>query len=229
MKRSKRARAAEQADVYWMDRPKQIDVLASSMRNDLLDRLVALGPTSVRELASALNLRPTALYHHLKLLEDAGLITAVRTDQARGRPAQLYQAVGKQVRFAHAFYTKRSNRESVMRVTAAVARQAVKDYRASLDSGSANLDGAARDSWMYRLVSAPSPARRAEINAHFDKIAELLWAPDPEPGPLISVVWFMSPLTRTAPKSSASEESGKRGSKRPKAGRAHEGAVRTKR
>jgi hypothetical protein len=44
------------------------------------------------------------------------------------------------------------------------------------------------------VVAAPSKARLARINALLDELATLVWTPDPNPGPPMSVAWFLAPL-----------------------------------
>ncbi len=60
--------------------------LADPTRRAILARL-ALGETSVSELAAPFHITPPAVTKHLKVLEKAGLIT--RSRQAQWRPCQL--------------------------------------------------------------------------------------------------------------------------------------------
>lgn len=67
----------------------QIKALGSPVRMTLVDRVVELGPVSARELAAEVGLRRTAVYHHLNILVEHGLIVALETENGR----DLYQAV----------------------------------------------------------------------------------------------------------------------------------------
>ncbi len=182
--------------VYWINRRDQIEALASAVRLDIVDRLVAMGPMSVRDLAAALGRKPTAIYHHLRLMEDLGLIRSLQVRSARGRPAQVYETVGSLMRMSRA-PLREENREPMAQVGAAVASQAAKDYASAFDRGDWRLEGDDRNHWIFRVVMRPSPERLKRINALFDELGEMIWTPDPEPGDeLISVAWLLSPLAR---------------------------------
>src|SRR5258705_200032 len=64
---------------------RRIALLASAVRQDILDSVDAIGPCSVAELARVLGRSPHGLYHHLKRLERARLIKLRRTRGADGR------------------------------------------------------------------------------------------------------------------------------------------------
>src|SRR5882762_1043951 len=68
--------------------------LADPTRRAILARL-ALGETSVKELAEPFSISPPAITKHLKVLERAGLI--VRSREAQWRPCKLKAAPLKDV------------------------------------------------------------------------------------------------------------------------------------
>ena len=76
------------------------------------------------------------------------------------------------------------------------AEQAARDFEIGLSSGARIISGQARNHTFFRAVGAPSPERLARMNALLDELAELVWAPDPNPGPPISVAWVVAPLER---------------------------------
>ncbi len=187
------SKAVARPATYWVTRRDQLEALVTIARTDILDRLVAHGALSVRELAAALGMRPTAIYHHLRVLEDVELVRATETRAERGRPAALYEAAGSLVRLARA-PAKPENRPAMARIAKSLGTLAAKDYAKGLASPEAVLSGPKRNHWLFRCVQTPSPARLARINALFDELAELLWTPDPEPGDtLVKVAWFLSP------------------------------------
>jgi predicted ArsR family transcriptional regulator len=188
------ARTATPA-TYWIDRPEQIRALASPIRHEIGDRLAALGPMTIAALAQILGRRPTAIYHHVKKLEAVGLVRAREETGERGRPAVLYETVAPRMRLARAGRLPR-NRRPLARAGAAAATQAARDYAAGFQVPHWALAGPGRNHWFFRVVAAPSAARLKRINALFDELAELVWEPDPKPGPTISVAWFLSPLGR---------------------------------
>jgi DNA-binding transcriptional ArsR family regulator len=183
---------------YWIDRPEQIAALTSPLRHEISDRIAALGPISVADLGRAMNRRPTAIYHHIQKLEAVGLVRARRVAGARGRPAQLFETVAPRMRLARAAL-KPANRRPLAGAGRAAAVQSARDYAAGFRARTWAIEGEGRNHWFFRVVTAPSPARLARINALLDELAELVWTPDPAPGPPMSVAWFLSPLAGSAP------------------------------
>ena len=180
---------------YWILRPEQIRALASPLRHEIGDHLAAHGPMTATALALALGRRPTAIYHHVKRLLAVGLVRTREETGARGRPAVLYETVAPRMRLARAARIPR-NRPLLARAGATAATQAARDYASGFAAPHWAIEGAGRNHWFFRVVAAPSPRRLKRINELLDRVAELVWAPDPNPGPPISVAWFLSPLGR---------------------------------
>ena len=69
----------------------QIEILADSQRLRLLRRLMA-GPASLTVLGRHFGETPGHLHHHLKALEQVGLVRLVSTRQVRGFTEKCYRA-----------------------------------------------------------------------------------------------------------------------------------------
>jgi predicted ArsR family transcriptional regulator len=178
---------------YWIERPDQIRALSSPLRHEIGDRLAAQGPLTVRELATALGIKPTAVYHHLKELAAVGLVLRVGERREGGRPAAAYATVAPLMRMARAA-RRPGNRKALAQAGAAAATQAGRDYAKGFAPGHWAIEGAGRNHWFFRMVAAPSKKRLARINQLLDELATLVWTPDPDPGPPMSVAWFLAPL-----------------------------------
>ena len=190
--------------VRWISEPRQLRALSTPIRHDIVDRLTALGPLSVKELAHALGRKPTAIYRHLITLEKLGLVESSRMSGGRGRPAMIYRAAAPVMRIARAPRVK-GNRAPMAKIASAMARQAAREYAAAFKSNDWVVEGARRNHGFFELLTAPSSKRLAQINALLDELAHLIWTPDPKPGRPIRVTWFMSPSpnTRAKPRRSA--------------------------
>lgn len=179
---------------YWITRKDQLQVLASSVRLDILDRLGAQGPMSVKQLAASTGKNATPIYHHLRQMEKVDLVRRGSASETRGRPAVVYEAPGELIRLARA-PTIPANRRPMARIGRITANQAGKDYALGFKSEHWQIDGPARNHWIFRCLVQPSPERLARINALFDELSVLIWTPDPSPGNLsMSVAWFLAPL-----------------------------------
>lgn len=186
-----RGRSGDKA--RWMIEPRQLRALSTPVRHDIIDRLNALGPLSVKGLADALGRKPTAIYRHLLTLERLGLVEAARASGKRGRPAMIYRAATP-IELARAPRVK-SNRAPMAKIANAMARQAAREYAAAFKSDAWVVEGAKRNHGFFELLTTPSSKRLARINALLDELSHLIWTPDPNPGKPIRVTWFMSPST----------------------------------
>ena len=89
----------EKQDVYWMRDKRQLEALVSSRRQDIGDHLSACGPLSAKEIACALGMKPSALYHHLEQLMDVGLIVEVGHRIVNRRTEKLYDTPARKMRW----------------------------------------------------------------------------------------------------------------------------------
>lgn len=184
-------------DVLWVERKDQLETASSPVRFEIIDRLSAMGPLSVRDLAAAIGRRPTSIYHHLRQLEAVGLIRQAEVEASAeggepGRPAVLYETVAPLIRLARAAKDP-ANRETMTQAARSMTQIAARDYAKGFDAAAWTTEGKGRNHWFFRVVSTPSPERLARINALLDEVVELLWTPDPNPGPPVSLAGILAP------------------------------------
>jgi len=185
---------------YWINDRAQVEAVTHPTRHEIVDRLCALGPMSVREIAHTLRRKLTSVYHHIKLLEKVGLIEVVRSSSAeRGRPFIVYRAIAPRVRLARA-QGEPKLRAPMTKWAKMATAQAASEYAKALSNPNARIEGGKRNLWLFRVVSTPSPKRLERMNKLLDELAELAWTPDPKPGPQLSIGWFVMPLDRDAQK-----------------------------
>lgn len=75
----------------------QVKALAEPLRLQILETLGGEERT-VMQVAGTLRRKPTALYHHMRVLEAAGLVRQTRTRQKRGTVERYYRAVHPEIR-----------------------------------------------------------------------------------------------------------------------------------
>lgn len=73
---------------------EQLKLLADPLRLRLV-RAFAEAPRTTKQVAVALGEKPTRLYHHVSLLEEAGLLELVETRPVRGTTEKYYRSVGR--------------------------------------------------------------------------------------------------------------------------------------
>src|SRR5512142_835327 len=77
-------------DVLEIRDVRQIRLLASPVRQAIIDALESSGPQSAAELATILGYSPDALYHHMRKLTDAGLVTVAKRPGGRGKRCAVF-------------------------------------------------------------------------------------------------------------------------------------------
>ena len=186
---------ADQADHYWVVREDQVECLSSAVRMTLIDRLAVDGPMSAEEIARAISLKPTAVYHHLAKLVRCGLVLEVgkRTLPGAKKPQVLYNTPSPKMRLMRALNMPELA-PRVMGCVTATLRQADRDFAAALDAGGNITDGPDRNLGFFRLAARPSAETLQAINDHLWAIAELMWRAGDEGGAPISLAWSMAPL-----------------------------------
>jgi DNA-binding transcriptional ArsR family regulator len=183
-------------DTYWVTDPAQIRCGVSPRRHDIIDRLAASGPMSIRELAGWIGARPSALYHHVNQLLEVGLILKSGFRTVNRRREQLYATPARRMRLIRALGDP-NNREVMAEVVAALTRQMERDFRRGLKTPGAVTEGPARDLGFFRLLGSPSPEALVKINALLEEIAELLWTGEAEDSGVVAFNWIMAPIRRS--------------------------------
>jgi DNA-binding transcriptional ArsR family regulator len=186
---------ARSTESYWILDRGQIECLASAPRQDVVDRLAAAGPLSVRELAGALGRRPSALYHHLAKLSAQRLVVEAGTRVVNRRTERLWATPSPRMRLRRAL-SEPTLRKLTPRVVAAMGRQLGRDFAGGIALPCVETGGPRRNLGFFRLVGQPSPLGLERINESLGEIAEILWR-DVDPGaPLVAFGWTMAPIRK---------------------------------
>jgi len=185
--------ADDRPDTYWIERPEQVEALTSMRRHDIADRLAASGPLSIKELADQIGVQPSALYHHIKIMLDVGLVVEAGSRIVRRKREQLYAAPGKRMRLIRALASG-EHQERMDEVVAAMTRQMDRDFRVGGQSADRRAEGQDRNYGFFRLLGRPGPEQLARINACLSEIAEILWESEDPDAELLCLGWVLTPL-----------------------------------
>lgn len=82
---------------YILSDLEQVRLLAHPLRSRIL-MVFCGGEFTTKQVAESLGEKPTKLYHHVEMLEKAGLIRKTRSQQNRGTVEQYYEAIAKSFR-----------------------------------------------------------------------------------------------------------------------------------
>ena len=118
---------------------RQARMLISPARLEILQAFAGLGRASARELAAHLRRPPGAIYHHVRMLEQAGLIVEVDRRAGTRRPEAVYAPVAE--RLAVAAGASASADRQALQTLRAVLRQAGRDVDSAFARGTTKLQG----------------------------------------------------------------------------------------
>jgi DNA-binding transcriptional ArsR family regulator len=79
----------ERAGMLVLETPEQVKAIADANRVEII-QLLAERPATTTELAEAMGRPKGSVAHHVKVLEDAGLVTVVRTRKVRAITEKFY-------------------------------------------------------------------------------------------------------------------------------------------
>jgi transposase-like protein len=191
--------------------PDKIAVLASPIRQEIVDTLESLGgEASVADLAHHLGRHADGLYFHLRQLTQHGLLRELEGDTG-ARRYRTAAPLGKRLSMQ---YTagQRSNVEPVARVVAGLLRIARRDFIKALRSDGAVTSGPRRNLWGARVKGWLSDSELVELNHLLTSINDLMHLPkNASRTRLLSITWVMAPLPKQPLRRGESKVSGRRG------------------
>ena len=185
------AAAADQT--YWILDKQQLEAMVSPRGHDIVDRLTADGPMSIKELAQQIGCQPSSLYHHIAKLLRVGLVVDAGSRVVRRRREQLYDTPAPRMRLARAL-AEGKHPEIFEEIVNSLTRQMARDFGAGSAFAGKIAEGDVRNLGFGRLIGRPDATQLANINACLAQINEILWSSSHEDAQPISVGWVMAPL-----------------------------------
>src|SRR6516162_7560690 len=143
-------------DIHTLNRLEQLKALSDPLRLRVLETF-ARQPVTTKKVAALLGENATKLYHHVQILEDAGLIRLVKTRKNRGTLEKYYLAVARD------FVVDRN----ILELTRGPSR-ATKDYRSLFLSALEATLSEGRKSVAAGLIKSIKEGRNALVyRRHF--------------------------------------------------------------
>ena len=103
----------KQLDSYRISDLEQVKALAHPLRIRIIETLASSEPMTTKQVAELLGEKPTRLYHHVDLLEKAGLIQLTHTRKNRGTTEKYYEAIARQFRAAADLFSDESSDDQI--------------------------------------------------------------------------------------------------------------------
>ena len=176
-----------------VERAKEIELLASPTRIELIDTLEALGgEATVAELAEQLGRPADGLYYHLRQLAAGGLIDEEAT--ADGRRYRTRTRRGERLRLRY-HPGVNANAKAVGRVAASVLRVAGRDFSRAIAESDTIVEGPLRELWAARGKGWVGRSELAEINRLLLRLLALMQRPRTSSRDrLIALSWILAPV-----------------------------------
>lgn len=186
----------ELAEVFEIDDAETFEILADPTRVELLERLFE--PASVSELAEAMEVPRTRLYHHMRLLEEAGLIRVVQVRQRGAIPEKIYQLTAKLYRPSKKFLGEHPRRHAAAAMVDPLLSTTRADIIRSVTEGrfDFNEHGDYKKGMLGRHLVVLSAQRRHEFLAELEAVLDRYQDNDPD-GELVAATLLVYTSSRT--------------------------------
>lgn len=147
--------------------------VTSPLRLEILGLFVSAEPLAISDMAVLMNRTPSSLYHHVGILEQAGLLKKAGTRPKGKRHEALYLPTATRFEYD----TSSGDEDSIasaVKVMASGFRMAERDLEAALRAEERLLEGANPEFCAFRVHLRVSPERLAEVNQHLQAVLDLL-------------------------------------------------------
>jgi len=176
-----------------------VRLLASPLRQAILDFIVASGPTTVAELSARFARPADRLYYHVRLLLRAGLLVPMRTTGDVGRSGAQFDVPGRPMVLEYAAGS--AHRRALTRVADALLRTARRDFAREAHQAANRVDGARRELWAGRTEALLEPEEIEALNTHLTGIINLMGRTHGRPSSRareFQFSWVLSPAARSS-------------------------------
>lgn len=147
----------------------QIDALASAIRQEIVDTVVASGPCTARDIARELGRPSDSLYYHLRRLVEADLLEESRARGPSGKEQSFYQVKGHHLALRYV-PDDPENVRRVSRVIATMLRVAERDFKGAFKPGLAVTEGSERNLWGLRMKGWLTPDEVRLVNGLLEEL-----------------------------------------------------------
>ncbi len=178
---------------YWIEKPGQILLLASAMRQEILDSVSALGSCSIAELAQELGVAADALYYHVRKLVESGLLIEQGARVTSRRDEIVYTLPGQYMNLKYQ-PENAENVGAINKVISAMMRMAERDFRNGFTPDLAVIDDGIRNLWGARQKAWLTEEDLKEVNQLLERLQEIFHqSKQPGDRKLYTLTWVIAP------------------------------------
>jgi DNA-binding transcriptional ArsR family regulator len=190
---------------------KQLTALTSSARQEIVDVLSQMGTVSVGELGATLGRPADALYYHLRVLKQAGLVLSAGYRGQGVHKEELIRTVSSELQLQYQ-PGKGGNGKQINAIVGSMLRLGIRDFRHAFQSGDARVSGSGRELWALRKTGWLKAEEIANLNQSIEGLAKAVSKPRRQ-GRLYGITVLLTPLDHRARANSKKSSSRKSRSK----------------
>lgn len=200
---------------HLVESPAQFRALTSTVRQELIDALQALGEASVPELAAQLGRPADALYYHLRALLQAGLLRQVGSRQQGRHVEAVYSTVAPDQPLELRYPTgPGADNDALKQLVGGMLRASGRAFERALADPNRVTAGPLRELWAGRIQGWLTPAELRRANALLKQLGALFAPGRRQAGSrLFALQFVLTPDARSLP---ASVTPKKRPTRKPK-------------
>lgn len=151
---------------------RQIQSLASPMRQAIVDVLEAMGGSSAAELGKQLGCPADRLYYHLRALLGCGLVVEIKPRAAHRGAHSKFKIAGRPTRLRYSLSDPK-NKAAISRLVASLLRDALRSFQRSL-TPAAVVHGNRRTVISGRRVAWLTPKELGDLNRLVRQTMEIM-------------------------------------------------------
>lgn len=176
--------------VYIIKDLDQLEVLKSPLRDRICDVVCQAGELTAQEIAKRLGIRPTAIYSHLDLLVEVGLLTEGEQVRTNKNFARSFGAPAKYMRFDRESKNPQVQ-EAISAILSSQLRQAAREYESATHStnGSSQAETGLGIAWLTGWLDSKSISRAKVL---LDELDELFMIDEPGPGKTLFALTYVA-------------------------------------
>lgn len=195
-RREQRLDTPPRTPYLYVHTDEQWEALASEARHEVMQFLGALGPCSIAELAHAMDAAPDGLYHHIRLLRDAGLIRSLGLRHTGKRRETVYDLSAQRLRFDLDIPTGR-NTNRLRAILAARLDHAGKSFDRALSARALRLEEPLADALIEGVTSWLDDDSFQKVQRHLQSAVQIMAARKrSRAGRLFALTIVMNPAVR---------------------------------
>ena len=181
---------------YFIDRPDAIRLLASPIRQAIVDSITASGETTANALSAVIRRPADRLYYHLRLLEKAGLVQSRESRAANGRSERFFDVPDRPM-YLQYDPSSSANRSAVRRVVKSMLRSGMRDFARGFERKGVRTSGPQRELWASRVQGRLTTRDLGIVNALMECLIDQILASRAQGashGNTYQLTWLLSPL-----------------------------------